>query len=54
MLPGDVDRIWLRDLPRSLQASPGVIELWLPPTEVMMSQNSPARDELAGVLNRTR
>ena len=31
VLPGDVDRVWLRDLPRSLQARPGVIELWLPP-----------------------
>ncbi|MEO8856972.1 MAG: hypothetical protein ABI343_08260 [Burkholderiaceae bacterium] len=28
--PGENDRVWLRDLPRSLQAHPGVIELWLP------------------------
>ncbi|MDO8448828.1 MAG: hypothetical protein Q7T10_08465 [Rhodoferax sp.] len=54
VLPGDVDQVWLRDLPRSLQARPGVIELWLPPTEVTTSQNSPDREELVGTLNLTR
>lgn len=39
VLPGDVDPVWLRDLPRSLPARPGVIELWLPPVEVTVSQN---------------
>ena len=29
--PGDADRVWMRALSRSLQATPGVIELWLPP-----------------------
>ena len=28
--PGDADRVWMRALSRSLQATPGVIELWLP------------------------
>jgi hypothetical protein len=33
IVPGDTDRIRLRDLPRSLQAQSGVIELWLPPVD---------------------
>jgi hypothetical protein len=33
ILPGEVERVRLRDLPRSLQAQPGVMELWLPPAE---------------------
>ncbi|MDB5867748.1 MAG: hypothetical protein JWP96_80 [Polaromonas sp.] len=37
--PGEADAVWLRDLPRSLTARPGVIELWLPPAEVAVSQN---------------
>ncbi len=37
----DADRVWLRDLPRSLQARPGVIELWLPPIEMANSDNRP-------------
>ncbi|MDB5849245.1 MAG: hypothetical protein JWP29_2997 [Rhodoferax sp.] len=28
---GDPDPVWVRGLPRRLQATPGVIELWLPP-----------------------
>ena len=35
----DVDRVWLRDLPRSLQARPGVIELWLPPPDTAHSDS---------------
>ena len=37
----DPDRVWLRDLPRSLQARPGVIELWLPPIDTAASENRP-------------
>ena len=33
VVPGDTERVRLRDLPRSLQAQPGVIELWLPPPD---------------------
>jgi len=33
VVPGDTERVRVRDLPRSLQAQPGVIELWLPPAE---------------------
>jgi len=54
VMPGDVDRIWLRDLPRSLQARPGVIELWLPPSDMTTSMNSANRDELVGALNLAR
>ncbi len=38
VLPGDLEPVWLRDLPRSLPARPGVIELWLPPTETAASE----------------
>ncbi|MBC7707003.1 MAG: hypothetical protein H7274_24050, partial [Rhodoferax sp.] len=37
----DADRVWLRDLPRSLQARPGVIELWLPPIDMATLENRP-------------
>ncbi|MFZ2387998.1 MAG: hypothetical protein WAW69_09335, partial [Polaromonas sp.] len=40
VLPGAAEPVWLRELPRSLPARPGVIELWLPPTEVAVSENS--------------
>lgn len=33
IVPGEVERVRLRDLPRSLQAQPGVMELWLPPVD---------------------
>jgi predicted acylesterase/phospholipase RssA len=33
VLPGRDPAVWVRDLPRSLKASPGVIELWIPPRE---------------------
>jgi hypothetical protein len=39
IVPGDVEGIRLRDLPRSLQAQPGVIELWLPPVEAKTAAN---------------
>ena len=39
--PGDADPVSVRDLPRSMQAQPGVIELWLPPTDVATSEKSP-------------
>jgi hypothetical protein len=32
--------VWYRDLPRSLQAQPGVIELWLPPIDTSVSDNN--------------
>ena len=35
----DTDRVWLRDLPLSLQARPGVIELWLPPSDTAPSDS---------------
>ena len=35
--PGLENQVWLRDLPSSLQAQPGVIELWLPPTDSISS-----------------
>ena len=41
VMPGDVERVWLRDLPRSLKAQPGVIELWLPPVEATASESRP-------------
>jgi len=39
LLATDTDRVWLRDLPRSLQARPGVIELWLPPLDTATSDS---------------
>jgi hypothetical protein len=33
IVPGEIERVRLRDLPRSLQAQPGVMELWLPPAD---------------------
>jgi hypothetical protein len=33
IVPGETERVRLRDLPRSLQAQPGVMELWLPPAD---------------------
>jgi hypothetical protein len=30
VLPGAPDQVWIRNLPAALQATPGVIELWLP------------------------
>jgi hypothetical protein len=54
VLPGDTDTVWLRDLPRTLQARPGVIELWLPPTEVTTSENNVDRPEIVGALTRER
>ena len=41
VLPGDTDRVWLRDLPRSLQARAGVIELWLPPADTATAESRP-------------
>ena len=37
---GDEGLVWYRDLPRSLPAQPGVIELWLPPTDTSVSDNN--------------
>jgi len=31
----DADPVWIRGLPRRLQATPGVIELWLPPVSML-------------------
>lgn len=45
---GDGERAWLRDLSRSLQARPGVIELWLPPADLTMSQRRQEHDPVAG------
>jgi len=54
VVPGDVDQVWLRDLPRSLQARPGVIELWLPPSDMTTSMNNANRDEVVGALSLAR
>ena len=35
------DRVWLRNLPRSLDARPGVIELWLPPMDSASAESRP-------------
>lgn len=40
VVPGLENQVWLRDLPSSLQAQPGVIELWLPPTDSVNSDKS--------------
>ena len=40
VIPGLENQVWLRDLPGSLQAQPGVIELWLPPTDSVSSDKS--------------
>ena len=47
-MPGQIDRVMLRDLSRSLQPKPGVIELWLPPAELNTSGTSPVREEVVG------
>jgi hypothetical protein len=39
-IPGTENQVWLRDLPSSLQAQPGVIELWLPPVDSVISDTS--------------
>lgn len=41
--PGETsDKVWVRDLPKSLNRRPGVIELWLPPSAQQTSSNKPA------------
>ena len=35
------DRVWLRNLPRSLDARPGMIELWLPPMDSASAESRP-------------
>lgn len=38
--PGDAaNKVWIRDLPKSLTRRPGVIELWLPPSAQQTSAN---------------
>ena len=54
VLPGDADTVWLRDLPRTLLARPGVIELWLPPIEITTSENNADHTEIVGALTRER
>ncbi len=39
-IPGAENQVWQRDLPTSLQAQPGVIELWLPPVDSVVSDAS--------------
>jgi len=40
VMPGDaVNKVWIRDLPKSLTRRPGVIELWLPPSAQQTSSN---------------
>lgn len=52
VLPGDVEPVWLRELPRSLKARPGVIELWLPPVQANVSQGPVQTGPEAGGLDR--
>ena len=40
----DESLVWLRDLPSALQAQPGVIELWLPPTDSISADKVSERD----------
>lgn len=44
MAPGDgaANKVWIRDLPRSLNRRPGVIELWLPPSAQQTSSSGVA------------
>ncbi|RZL00727.1 MAG: hypothetical protein EOP36_14470 [Rubrivivax sp.] len=40
--PGDgADKVWVRELPKSLNRRPGVIELWLPPSVQQTSSTKP-------------
>ena len=39
----DDSLVWLRDLPSSMQAQPGVIELWLPPSDSISADKVPER-----------
>jgi hypothetical protein len=48
VLPGDAEPVWLRDLPRSLPARPGVIELWLPPVGSAVSADSAQAEQRVG------
>jgi hypothetical protein len=48
------NRIRVRELPASLQAQPGVIELWLPPTESLLSQDEPRNAVVVSRLDATR
>ncbi len=41
VVPGQADRAWVRDLPRSLLGTPGVIELWLPPVQAAAAEGRP-------------
>ena len=47
-------RVCVRELPASLQAQPGVIELWLPPLESLQSQLGAEPGVLVGGLDLTR
>ena len=40
----DESLVWLRELPSSMQAQPGVIELWLPPTDSISANKVPERE----------
>ena len=51
VLPGDAEPVWLRDLPRSLPARPGVIELWLPPVANAVSADSAQAEQRVGGLD---
>ena len=42
----DESLVWRRDLPNSLQAQPGVIELWLPPTDSISANKVPIPETL--------
>jgi hypothetical protein len=54
--PGDGRRkaVRIRELPASLQAQPGVIELWLPPAESLMSQEEPKTGVVVSRLDLAR
>ncbi len=51
---GRANAVRIRELPASLQAQPGVIELWLPPVESLLSQEEPKAGVLVGRLDVER
>ena len=46
--------VQIRELPASLRAQPGVIELWLPPTESLLSQEEPRTAVVVSRLDSAR
>ena len=51
---GRVNGVRIRELPASLQVQPGVIELWLPPAESLLSQEEPKAGVVVSRLDAAR